>query len=100
MSKTLQVIMGIVVLILVAVSVYLFVQVQGMRTRLDSAQQGVGSLYRWVYDSDPLVSGRWQLIHNNFDSLRALHRLGPLPPWGGVPAQPPVCFPPQPCPPQ
>ena len=103
MSKTLQIIMGIVVVVLAAVSIVLFVQVQGLNSRVKEAGAEADSLYSWIYREDPLWSPRWELIRANFNQLRGNRRidtLTPLPPWGAVPGQPPLCVPPEPCPPR
>ena len=70
---------------------------------LEEAGAEADSLYSWIYREDPLWSPRWELIRANFNQLRGNRRidtLTPLPPWGAVPGQPPLCVPPEPCPPR
>lgn len=103
MSKTLQDIMGWVVVVLVVVSIVLVVLVLGLNRRVKEVGAEADSLYAWVYRSDPQWSPRWELIRSNFNVLRGNRRidtLAPLPPWGAVPPIPPRCVPPEPCPPQ
>jgi hypothetical protein len=100
MSKTLQVIMGIVVIVLAVVCIVLSLQLRAVNRRVAEVGAEADSLYGWVHTSVPQFYTRWSLIHANLDTLRSWHNKGPLPPWGSVPAQPPKCVPPEPCPPQ
>lgn len=94
MPKWMQYVLAGLVVVLLVVAAVLWVRVQRIDDRCDITYAGVDSLTAWAAREAPKVRARFDLVKTRLDSLAVLARIGKLPPWGGVPADPCCGFPP------